>query len=392
MLKNRTRVTLALLATALALPLASPASAQPSPSLQDLQKLVDAVALFPDRFAGVSTDSLEQITIHAVGTSKVAAAPAITDAARSLRLVGARVDIVPAKYSMLQLKEVESRIRARGPFAGPLSGTSGGSSVLSSYAINPRTNRVEVGVTKLSPGLAAEVTREFGDYVQLRVRARPTSKSRLDDHPPLYGGDRITGGPLGISCTSGFAMKNASAIIYEITAGHCFSLGTMVSANTHLSRVAFHRYGNFEMDNALLENLGMPAVYTAGSGRIWTGGLNTTTSEPVRGSADSCENCRVFFGGSYTGSAAGTLLGPKGNVIIDDDGVDVEVANAQEVIGDFTLCQDGDSGGPVYAYKASGGVDAVGIITAGYDENPADCFYTSVPDILNYWRGTIIKG
>ncbi|MFK4087757.1 hypothetical protein ACI2LF_26840 [Kribbella sp. NPDC020789] len=393
MIKKRTRVALALLAAILSAPATLPASAQRPPGLDDLQRLVDAVAVSPDRFAGVSTDTLERVTIHVVGSSKFADAPAVTAAAQTLRAAGVRVTVVPAKYSLRQLEEVKARIRKRGPFAGPLTGTSGGSSVLTAYGVDPKSNQVAVAVTKLSAELADQVAREFGDTVKLSIEPRPTTAGRLNDSPPLYGGDRITGGPApGRSCTSGFAMRNASNIIYEITAGHCFAPGTTVSTNTHLSRVAFHRFSNGEMDNALLENIpGSPVVYNNTSGRIWHGGLTSGAQYlPVTGGKDSCENCRVWAGGSFTGSGEATLTGPKRNLVVQDGGRVVTVTNTQRAIGDFAICEPGDSGGPVYAFSERGGVDAVGIITA-VGANSSDCYYTSVPDILRYWQGTLVK-
>jgi len=67
----------------------------------------------------------------------------------------------------------------------------------------------------------------------------------------------------------------------------------------------------------------------------------------------------------------------------------------QEATGVDPICTHGDSGGPVYAFNSTG-VTAVGLITllsgSGGSENPRDCWYTSVPDIMRSWDIAIQLG
>ena len=132
-----------------------------TPTLADLQQLVDAVARFPDQLAGVSTKTLTTIAVHAVHG---ALPEPVADAIEVMRAAGARVGIVSAAYSMTELRAVEVRIPSSAAFARR--------NVLSSWGVDPATNRVEVGVTRISPELEAEVRNLFGDIVHLNVKSR----------------------------------------------------------------------------------------------------------------------------------------------------------------------------------------------------------------------------
>lgn len=389
--RNAAKPLLTALVLVLATGWVSPVSAAPAaaPTLADFQALTKAVDRFPDQLAGVSTDTLNKITIHTVGTSKLPAAVAST--VNLLSAKRTQVTIKPEKHSMRELQRVVDRIPKTAPFSSYTAG-------LSRWAADPATNRVEVGVTHLPTGAeAAQVQALFGDLVHLYLAPQYVPSGRFDDSPPLYGGDRITGGA-GNSCTSGFAIRNLHGTIYTLTAGHCWAVGTAVSTNTYLSRVGLRRWESGSMDNELLENIpGSPVVYTNRSGNIWDE-PPVDRAVPVTSAADSCAGCQVFFGGSYTGKSLATLSGPKGNSRIclnASCSQYYDLINTQRAIGQSDICRHGDSGGPVYAFNASG-ITAVGIITAvGRGPNGEDrknCVYTSVPDILASWSSTINLG
>ena len=170
-----------------------------------------------------------------------------------------------------------------------------------------------------------------------------------------------------------------------------------MSANTHLSRVGFRRFGNGLMDHELLENIpGSPIAYSTASGHMWEGALNTTSHPPITDARDSCTGCQVYFGGSVTGKSLATLIGGKGgareclNVSCSSY---YDIINVQEAQGSSQICTHGDSGGPVYAFNSTG-ITAVGLITlvsgTGSNENPTVCYYTSVRDILVSWSSAIV--
>jgi hypothetical protein len=370
-------------------------------SLNDLQTLVDRVAEQPDTFAGVSTNGPGEIVVHTIGSDALVSG-VIGQQVNTLRTQGAVVTVKAEKYSARQLQATHARV--------PDSATFGKAPELSTWAVDPSTNSVQVGVTAPTPELAARAKAEFGDLVTLlrRPHLYPASGGtkaaaplgRLNDNPPLYGGDRITGGPApGKNCTSGFAVRNRAGLEYMLTAGHCYSEGVTVSANTWLSRVGFRRYGNGLMDHELLENIpGAQVAYTTASGHMWEGGVTTTTSAPVTNAMDSCTGCQVFFGGSYTGKSLATLHGPKTTIrecLNTTCSQFYDVINVQEALGNDPICRHGDSGGPVYAFNNTG-ITAVGLITAisgtGANENPYDCWYTSVRDILISWDIAIQLG
>ncbi|WP_447007332.1 hypothetical protein ACRAKI_13060 [Saccharothrix isguenensis] len=345
----------------------------------------------PEVYAGISTNGPSDLTIHVVrGRQAGADADALQREARS-EDIGAKVVFV--ERSSADLEKVMDAVRDNGVLA----------SRLASRGIDVASNRVDVGVTELTAEVEAEVRAKFGDAVVVHQEARPKLVyGRFNDSSPFFGGIRY--GNTQKSCTHGFSVTNLHGTRYSLTAGHCGTLGMSFAATTysggtndagvgyaHFGTMQFRRLGGGGLDAALIGGTGY-------DGRMWAHSNltdNSSYSLPVHSAANSCQGCGVFVNGSYSGLRAALLTGPGNRCITSYDpsnGSYYENCGQQVITptSGGSLCQGGDSGGPVFAHNGQGGVIAVGIIASGYENG--NCVYTEVPRALSVWSSTITTG
>jgi hypothetical protein len=181
---------------------------------------------------------------------------------------------------------------------------------------------------------------------------------RRDDSPSFYGG----GGLLASNalCSAGYTVTNSSGNRWMVSAGHCYAIGTRVNTESNLryfgsvTNRALASLGQAGLDMELLN--GQPYA-----GRIFTGGVTSSTSIPVVGAGAASVGFNNYcHSGRTTGEQCGhtavstnaqvcTATGCKTNVIAFTGGV---------------LSQGGDSGSPFYA-KDSRGAWIRGHVIAG---------------------------
>lgn len=371
-----------------AVPSASAAQQVVASQLVALEQLREFVERQSERFAGLSTRGSDQVTIHVVSDRSAAAAADLPELQRLASAAGIKVAVEHEKYSLLELNRIQDSIPTKGPFAAEDAG-------LSRWGVNPDTNTVDVGVLEVTPELLAQAEEAYGDKVVVTRQPRPRygtaqpdtqqalASGRRTDTPPYYGGDMID--VVGhMICSSGFTLTNLYGTRYAITAGHCGALNARVETKdrSYFGTMYFHRLGNGNLDNALVGGVSY-------GGRIWVGGPATTSHLPVHSARDSCNGCLVNFDGSFTGEAVGRLLGEPFCATFEGGDYSCGLQRATSVTG-AQLCQNGDSGGPIFAHDGQGGVIAVGIFTGYYAT--WDCVYTRLPPILNSWQSTITTG
>jgi hypothetical protein len=392
---------------------ANVAAAAPPPRTiaeSDLQHYVD---LNQDQFGGIYLDA-DSHTVHVNVTSAVTIMAShylqgfgsITATDQSRGAMSIHVQRVP--YSTAQLNTVMKEITTRQPWADQ------SKSVLISWGVDPRTDKVLVGLTAVTPELRAAAAQAFGDTVALTQADRlkfavkkttldrplktaevtrsaafspqVTDNPRLLDSTPYYGGDRIfreVGSNSIIQCTTSFEWTGPAMV----TAGHCgganetwyqgyldegdntaYYSGTMGIAN----RVAF---GNGQVDGATLTDpLGPPGGIWAA--KVWANPAVVYRVMGTTGTNSVGDN--VCFDGSFTNQSCGAII-QQARVCtnVDDDGTTVTVCGVD--IARSTgprITQPGDSGGPVF-----GSIDAVnnfvkvaGIISAGSDDGLTGVF------------------
>ncbi|MGH7912976.1 MAG: hypothetical protein ACREQM_11385 [Candidatus Dormibacteraceae bacterium] len=340
---------------------------------------------------------------------------AVTDLAGSMRMINRAADqgtspptgqqwtvtLVPATYSLFELQSVLAQIPTAQPWAslaGPL---------LASWGIDVAANRVDVGLTQVTPTLTAAAVRQFGGSVELQQQARPRSELRrvarststpapasescsdLFDCAPYSAGDRIVSqqGYYNISCTAGFAAEATSGQVGMLSAAHCGSNGTawyqgyVDSANQIYAsgllgetiQQTFGGAGDYELEDATAYGSRVQGYVWAGAGRY-----------PVTALAYSISGYDACVDGSFSGENCSGRIGNVDECINEIiDGSVTTICNVVEITSTNgqVECRTGDSGGPVFDLNANGTVDAQGIIDAGVDNaegEAATCYYTDI--------------
>ncbi|BBH18013.1 hypothetical protein Back2_23000 [Nocardioides baekrokdamisoli] len=340
----------------------------------DIHTLTTLAEAQPSRYGGVYSNGPTAVTICDTGSGPNAS---IDAEVAKLRTDGATVAVTSCSFTIAQLNSVLAAVSTSQLFAD--NGVS-----LNRWGLNYGNDSVDVGVSSIPPGFADKVANTFGPAISLFVQGVAGATGRLDDNQPYWGGDRITNGS---GCTSGFSAHTSSGGWYSITAGHCWTLNTPVYVNGNTSKgygtVSHRSFGNNSVDAELING----KTYASD---IWNGGVTTTSDLAVQGSGYSCQGCQINFDGSFSGQTLGTVQ--QANTfcatIKSPEFGNYTACGLREVKSSGgTLCQGGDSGGPVFAYNGPGGATAVGIITGQYSNS--DCLYTQVPDILSRWSLSI---
>ena len=206
----------------------------------------------------------------------------------------------------------------------------------------------------------APATEKGAASVKVKVNKQKVSDlfHRRDDTPAFYGGGGLRAS--GALCSAGYTVTNSSGTRWMVSAGHCYAIGTRVNTESNL------RYFGTVTNRALasLGQAGLDMELLSGSsyaGRIFTGGVTSSTSIPVVASGSASVGYNNYcHSGRTTGENCGhtavsttaqvcTQTGCKSPVIAFTGGV---------------LSQGGDSGSPFYA-KDSRGAWIRGHVIAG---------------------------
>jgi len=236
-------------------------------------------------------------------------------------------------------------------------------------------------LTDMSSGSAAEKQA----VVQMSVQPNATSDNfhRRDDIQPFWGGGGITA--QNRICSSGYAVRKSSGTVFMTTAGHCFSTGVTVLTESRARTYGVVSDRHLPTWNGRPRDVELIGGRTY-AGRIFTGGVTSTTSAPVVsagtayvGYSNYCHSGRTtgercgHTATSITGQVC-TQTGCKFPVIVFRGGV---------------LPQLGDSGSPFYAKDTAGGVWIRGHVIAGSSTTSYAERWTSIAPLLGV---TIVRG
>jgi hypothetical protein len=233
---------------------------------------------------------------------------------------------------------------------------------------------------------SAVLKQQAGAGITLRSQyatGLPVLASRDGDTAPYFDGDLIFHVGAGVTCTSGFNLIGSGGGQYMVTAGHCGS-GTW---KTHASTV-----GNTSL-NYLTATSGndFQITYLAGGGLgvVWTNGTNTA---PVTGALFPAVGAPITFNGGITGEVRGvTVQAVSQSQCFSDPstGGTICATNLTKAEKSGTVCQPGDSGGPVYSHTPSANVLAVGIIEGG---DGSTCYATQIDHIAFITGRSLLTG
>ncbi|HMD95009.1 MAG TPA: hypothetical protein VKG80_20440 [Trebonia sp.] len=257
-------------------------------------------------------------------------------------------------------------------------------------------NKVLVTLKRYRAAAAAALVRAYGaGTLTVSTASLPGYFKPLDrytDTPPFWGGDRLYYAKSGgaILCTSGFVtLGNAHPGNHWIlTAGHCGENTFYTNASnwqTVGSTSTDYMAGYGGSTTIDVQTIGPASAW----GAVWENGDNYAvpydTLYPGEGQ-------QITFDGSMTGMVTNNpVTDPGPFCLLGDETADGEtycgLGEAENPEFD-TICQGGDSGGPVFQRTSSStSIQAVGLVSLGYVSDTGlqsyDCVYT----LLSYPGG-----
>lgn len=377
-----------------------PASAGISSSLANRQvgEIQQLVQEFPNIFGGVWADpSTGVVTINLVSGGRTSAN---RDAAVGrLNSIGTAAD--PAILS--RPKHWTVRVNEdQGPSYGalksaldkvptflPVANRLG--SAITSWYLDSRQRAIVIGATAITPALTSAAGELLNGVARLVPSEMPKPVDRWIDSQAYYGGDHINipGGNI-YGCTSSFEAYDPNASNHKgvLSAGHCYSVGTVVAqgyissghlySSGNIGKVTHKSYANYQPDAEFMDST---TLGTSVSDFIWLGGNPPNGIAKASGAGTSFQGLTVCFDGAWTGENCNAVVnGSEGCVnigIIDCSAWPVSSQNGSR------LTQSGDSGGPVFYPDGFGGLTAYGTITAVSNSQGTLAWYTDITAAIN---------
>jgi hypothetical protein len=182
---------------------------------------------------------------------------------------------------------------------------------------------------------------------------------RRDDIAPFWGGASINSG--GATCSTGFSVRKPSGARFTTTAAHCYAVGSTVRTPTSTFVGIVSQRGTLGSfwfwDNRDVELIGGQSY----AGRVYTGGIFSSTSKAVVGSGDPVAGVTGYCSsGQTSGEQCNQTVQSTGAIVCTQTGCKWPVI---EYTGGPS--QPGDSGGSFYLPGATGQVFARGAVIAG---------------------------
>ena len=191
--------------------------------------------------------------------------------------------------------------------------------------------------------------RREANKAQVRRSTISDAWHRRDDIPAFWGGAGITNA--GGICSSGYAVKNWWGTVFNVTAGHCFANGANALVESGLrsyGTVSGRRLPTVTGHPMDMELLGGQSY----AGRVYTGGVVSTTSRPVVAAGAAFEGYTNYcHSGRTTGENCGHTATSTNAQVCTQSGCKSPVI----AFTGGTMIQGGDSGGAFYALDSSGG-------------------------------------
>jgi hypothetical protein len=360
------------------------AAAQPTPAVLDA---VNTIGLneFPHTYLSAKITGPRAITIY-----RTVHDPALISAVRAVDGLSAyRIAEQPVAHSFATLEALTTRI------AGDLPDLAAAGLNMVVWAPDARSDTVSVTLTppagsdSTAPSAAAVAAatkilnaRYGSGRVSVSPVARPypiEQKGRDTDTKPFFAGDgyaTTTSGGL-LACTSGFAVEDAHAHRPNLlSAGHCGAVGDATTLGT-----VSKRYDTRGWD---FETIDVAGGSETRAGSVWFAETGTSDSYRVIGAVTPTIGTEVTEDGDTSGYGQHT-----GNTVMGIGACFVEtsvsdqrhtVCNAGYAEHAGTVCDRGDSGGPVYVPSSSpDAVYAVGIHLAGSASHGTDtCYFQEI--------------
>jgi hypothetical protein len=269
---------------------------------------------------------------------------------------------------------------------------------------DPVSNRVVVTLQNYSSAAARELISRYGDsWVRVRQTHQEVqfmaASGRFADGLPFYGGDGIWFGHAAppsykFRCSTGLSfIGNKSGKTFSLTAGHCIAASGGEAVYTKNSDPV--QMGSVSKEYFPVDRLDIMSISGEFDGKVWNGAgttyfINGTATNAV-GLAVTADGAKSDEQNDLNVTAVDQticLVPSQGSPCYDVDGI----AKASKI--NTNVCQNGDSGGPVFVREGgSGTADAAGIISGytviGGQPQYDLCVYTQIGAILSEVNGHI---
>lgn len=226
---------------------------------------------------------------------------------------------------------------------------------------------------------------------------------RMSDTSPYYGGARINA-PAG-GCSSGLPWK-IGASSFMLTAGHCVpNGGTTTSPSGAVMGSTANGTGEnwapgwgtawIPGDNQYRGDLALIAISGSQTvaGRIYRGGISSTTSSAVAGKWYRSPQVGDQFcsGGTRSGELCGWVV-QAANVVHEYSTGEI-LRSGFRATRSGSCIIGGDSGGPAFTVQADGKLSAKRIIS-GSNSSSSSCtaWFTDVWHAVYLWSGNVATG
>ncbi|MBB5959669.1 hypothetical protein FHS29_006290 [Saccharothrix tamanrassetensis] len=202
-----------------------------------------------------------------------------------------------------------------------------------------------------------------------------TDTSRKYDTAPFWGGAGLKF-PGEVPCSSGYVVQDGAAKRYMVTVAHCYHVVNqsvwVEQAPAFAQNVPEHVGWVLKQGLATGHDIALIGGKTY-TGRIYSGGTNSTTSRAVATASDPLENVWTYC---HSGRTTGEQCG---HGVVDLDAQFCSSSGCKQPVAKFkggTLNDGGDSGAPFYSRFADGSVAIrghvigrdFGVDQAGYAE------------------------
>jgi hypothetical protein len=390
------------------------AAAHPPATLQDTVQSLGATT-YQDAYAGMSVSSPtpetavpSHITIYVVARH---AAPFL-DAVRGTVARSARTSAgAPTSYSIVDVAHTWSQLNALTLTIARQHQTWQDRGIkLGMWGMgNPASNKVTINLESYTPAAARALYAAYGAawisvstkpwdttmyagqsprHLDASPQASP-NQGKFQDSSPFFGGDFIFNNNTNAACTDGFVMLGAihPANHWLMTAGHCGNQQWFTNLGTPnpFANTATNYYSYFGGSTLYdVQTIGLTAGNSA-QGVLWGTGFDTyypyTTLTP---GTDQL----VTFNGAISGEVHDIPVTTQGpvceNFVLTSGGGSIQACGLG-IAGSSSgpvICQQADSGGPVYQRTSSGNkVQAVGLIVSS-NEDGNICAYTLLNSIM----------
>jgi hypothetical protein len=380
-----------------------PAAVKPPPlTLQDIVQNLGATT-YQDAYGGMTVSPTTQETgvPGHITIDVVAAAPDAAQFLSAIRTAAATPGASQTSYSVVDVPHSFAQLYALTLKMAQQRSTwrSRGIS-LEMWGPDPSSGKVAITLDSYTSAAAQSLYSSYGkSWTSVSAKSSNTTfplgrqarapqagvdQGRFQDSTPFYGGDFINNPGEGAACTDGFVMIGAvhPDNHWLMTAGHCGSQSpwyTNLGAMYTLGGTSTNYFQNFGGSTKYdVQTIGLQGGFKAW-GNVW--GNDFTTYQPYT-TLTAGAGQLITFDGAITGEVHDIKVDTAGPVCLGSG--DQEVCGVG-VAGSVTgprICQDADSGGPVFQRTSTPGpVKAIGLITSSNNTFNV-CIYTLLNAIM----------